>query len=264
VTAAPSLAGIVASGLVEPGGPELGARLVEGLGVGPADRVVEIAPGYGVTAERVLKARPGSYVGVDPDPVAVMRLRERLGGPGRSFREAPVDATGLEGGSASAVVVSGLLSRLPAEGKDAVIAEAARLLRSGGRLAVHEVALAIPADEADPEEAERRLLADIAADGTESLHPLTPDGWKALLAERLVPVGMVSGPLSVAPARDLLRGIGLKPTLAMAKGLLGDAGERSEGAHQRTALELNARWLGAVVIVAEKPLIFDLRRPRYS
>jgi hypothetical protein len=63
--------------------------------------------------------------------------------------------------------------------------------------------------------------------------------------------------------RDLLRGVGLKPALALARGVLGDAGERAEGAHQRTALELNHRWLGAVVIVAEKPLIFDLRRPRY-
>ena len=261
--AVPSLAGIVASGLVEPGGRELSDRLVEGLGVGPGERVVEIAPGFGVTAERVLKARPGSYVGVDPDPVAVARLSERLRGPGRSFREAPVDATGLEDGSASAVIVSGLLTRLPAEGKAAVIAEAARILRSGGRLGLHEVALAIPADDADPEAAERQLLADIAADGTESLHPLTPAGWRAAVAERLVPTGMITGPLDVRPMRDLLRGVGLKPALALAKGVLGDAGERAEGAHQRTALELNHRWLGAVVIVAEKPLIFDQLRPRY-
>ena len=233
--AVPTLAGILASGLVEPGGRELTERLVEGLGVGPAERVVEIGPGFGATAQRVLRARPGSYVGVDPDPVAVARLRERLGGPGRSFREAPVDATGVEDGWASSVVISGLLTRLPAEAKAAVIAEAA----------------------------ERHLLADIAADGTESLHPHTPAGWRAAVAQKLVPTGMVTGPLSVTPARDLLRGVGIRPALAMARGLLSDDGERSEGAHQRTALELNARRLGAVVIVAEKPLIFDLRRPRY-
>ena len=261
--AVPTLAGIVASGLVEPGGPELTDRLVEGLGVGPGERLVEIGPGFGVTTERLLRARPGSYVGVDPDPVAVARLSERLRGPGRSFREAPVDATGLEDGSASVVVVSGLLTRLPGEGKAAVIAEAARLLRSGGRLGLHEVALAIPPEESDPEAAERELLADIAADGTESLHPLTPAGWRDALAERLIPTGMVSGPLDVRPVRDLLRGVGLKPALALARGLLAELGERSEGVDQRTALELNARRLGAVVIVAEKPLIFDMRRPRY-
>jgi SAM-dependent methyltransferase len=260
---ATTLAGILASGLVEPGGPELTTRLVEGLGIGPGDRVVELGPGFGVTAQGLLKARPGSYVGVDADPVAVARLRERLGGPGRTFREAPVDATGLEDGSASAVVVSGLLTRLPEEAQGAVIAEAARLLRSGGRLGLHEVALAIPPEEADPAAAERQLLADIAADGTASLHPRTPAGWREAVAERLVPIGMRTGPLSVRPMRDLLRAVGLKPALALAKGALGDGDERSEGAHQRTALELNARWLGAVVIVAERPLIFDLRRPRY-
>jgi SAM-dependent methyltransferase len=240
--------------------------MVEALGIGPGDRVVELAPGFGAAAARVLAARPGSYTGVDADPVAVARLRERLSGPGRAFREAPVHATGLEDGSASVVVVTGLLSALAPDARRAAIDEAARILRSGGRLGLHEVCVRPPADDGDEQlvaRAEERMREEIAAAGAGSLHLLTPAGWRAALRDRLLPLGSLVGPLELRATRDLMRDVGVRPALALARSAL-DPRERAEGDAVRTALEVNAGLLAAVVVIAEKPLIFDMRRPRYA
>jgi threonine dehydrogenase-like Zn-dependent dehydrogenase len=58
-------------------------------------------------------------------------------GTGRDVVAAPVEATGLEEDSATVVVADGLLSTLSDDGRAGVLSEAARLLRAGGRIAIH-------------------------------------------------------------------------------------------------------------------------------
>lgn len=250
----PTVALRVAGGLIAPGGPELSARLVEALAVGPADRVVHLGAGLGWGAPAILAARPGEYVGVEADPLAQGRLRERVAGAGRTGRQRPPEATGLPDGWASVVVLDGLLSALADAAKAPVAAEAARLLRAGGRLGLHELAVAPDEDGEAP--------AHVG--GGPWLHPLTPSAWRDLVAAaRLVPTGSHTAPLVTRPLRDLMRDAGPRTALTLVRALALDQDMRRDGERARAALEVEARRLRGIAVVAEQPLIYDLRRPRY-
>jgi Methyltransferase domain len=250
----PPVALRLAGGLLVPGGRELSARLVEALGVGPADRVVHLGAGLGWGSPPILATRPGEYVAVEADPLAQARLRQRVAGPGRTGRQRPPEATGLPEGSASVVVVDGLLSALPDPAKAAVLAEAARLLPSGGRLGLHELAVA-PSEDGEPP-------ADVG--GGPWLHPLTPDGWREVVrAARFVPTGSRTAPLETPLVRDLMRDAGPRTALSLVRELALDQGLRRHAERVRAALQVEARRLRGVVVVAERPLIHGLRRPRY-
>ena len=54
--------------VLRPGGIGLTRRLLEAAGPTSTDRVIELGPGVGRTAEILLAARPASYKGVDPSP----------------------------------------------------------------------------------------------------------------------------------------------------------------------------------------------------
>ena len=131
--------GALAPGPARDGGPGLPrgrpmvVRAIQGVGLDDGDRVVEMAPGLGITSAIVLERNPRTWVGVEPDPIAREHLERALGGSGRRVLDAPPAASGLEDESASVVIVNALLSTLDGDGRAAVLAEAARLLRSGGR-----------------------------------------------------------------------------------------------------------------------------------
>lgn len=247
-----SLARRIVSGVVRPGGEAMVRRAMEGAGVGEGDRIVELAPGLGLTSRALLAARPRTWTGVEPDPLAAGHLRRAFGGAGREVREAPVNATGLPDAEASIVVVDGLLSTLDGPARSAVLGEAARLLRSGGRLVLHELA---PAADAAPS-----AIARIADAG---LRALDESGWRAE-AERagLVIVGSLVARLDMPEQKDLMREAGPRGALRLTRELALDATERNPALRVRQVLEGDAIALRSVVVVAEVPLILGLRRPR--
>jgi SAM-dependent methyltransferase len=251
-TAAPwPLAQRVTAGLVCPGGRAMVLRALEGVGLDDGDRVVEMAPGLGITTATVLDAGPRSWVGVEPDPIAREHLERVLGGPGRRVLDALPAASGLEEESASVVIVDALLSTLDGEGRAAVLAEASRLLRSGGRLALHELA---PAGD-DPEA--------VAAFAGVGITPLTAEEWRAATAAAgLVPVGSLTGRLAMPSPRDIMRGAGPRTALRITRELAVDGDVRSAALAARRVVELHELWLRSALVVAEKPLVSGLRRPR--
>ena len=56
--------------VLRPGGLGLTRALLDGLAIGPADEVVEFAPGLGVTARMILQRGPRCYTGVERDAKA--------------------------------------------------------------------------------------------------------------------------------------------------------------------------------------------------
>lgn len=243
----------VVAGLIRPGGPAMVRRVLEGIGLGAGDRVVEPAPGIGLTSAQVLERSPRAWTAVEPDPTAAEHLERVLGGPGHEVVDAPVDATGLDEGSASAVVIDALLSTLGDDGATAVMDEAARLLRAGGRVALHELA---PAAGGLGEEAR----ADLEGVG---VAPRTVEAWRSLAeGAGLVVVGSVTGPLALSSPRELMREAGPRLALRITRELARDGGLRSAATATRQVLERHALELRAAVVVAEKPLILGLRRPR--
>ena len=63
------LARRVVSGFVQPGGRALVTRAIEGAGLDEGSRVVEPAPGPGVTSSLLNSTGPHTWPGVEPDPL---------------------------------------------------------------------------------------------------------------------------------------------------------------------------------------------------
>lgn len=247
------LARRLAGGLAEPGGAAMARRALEGAGLSAGDRVVELAPGAGLTTALILERDPREWTGVEPDPAAADHIERAVRGPGRHVVRAPLDATGIEGASASAVVADALLSTLDDAAVGAVLSEARRVLRPGGRVAVHELAPAaarLPADARD----------DLAAAG---LEPRPVQALRALAeAAGFVIVGSLAGPLALPSPRELMREAGPRTALRASGDIARDAGLRAAVGAARHALDRHSLALRSALMVAEVPLILGMRRPR--
>ena len=242
------------AGLAQPGGRAMLDRALDAAGLGEGDRVVELAPGLGLTTDAILARGPRDWVGVEPDALAAARLTKEFGGAGREVVAAPVDATGLADESATVVVTDTLLSTLDAHGRAAVLGEARRLLRPGGRVALHEFTGA-PGLAGDRE----------AADDLASIGVSTPsvDEWRETVeAAGLVVVGSLVGALAMPPQRDLMRRAGPRTALRITRQVALDGALRGATTRSRELLERRALSLRSVVVVAEMPLILGMRRPR--
>lgn len=143
--------------VLRPGGIETTRWLLEHAGIAATDDVVELAPGLGRTAQEILARGPASYVGVERDEAAADFARARLARPGVHILRGDASRVQLPDASATLVVGEAMLSMQGATRKRAILAEARRLLRPGGRYAIHE--LAITKDDAAPE-----VLAEIEKD----------------------------------------------------------------------------------------------------
>src|SRR5437762_594904 len=67
--------------VLRPGGRQLTHRMIEALNIGPADAVIEFAPGLGETARLTLNKKPASYTAVERDKDAATMVQRLLHGP---------------------------------------------------------------------------------------------------------------------------------------------------------------------------------------
>ena len=129
--------------VLRPGGIELTRTLLSRAEVADAD-VLELAPGLGRTATEILARHPRSYLGVEQDPDAAWSVREILrehGAGHGDVRIADAADTGLPDAATDVVIGEAMLSMQGDAAKHAIVAEASRALRPGGRYAIHELAL---------------------------------------------------------------------------------------------------------------------------
>ncbi|WP_217915688.1 methyltransferase domain-containing protein [Miltoncostaea marina] len=247
-----SLARRVVTGLVQPGGAPMARRALDGARLDDGDRVVELSPGLGLTSALVLERGPREWTAVEPDPAGAEHLGRTTAGAGRRVVEAPIAATGLADGSATVVVADCVLGPLDDEGRAAALAEAARLLRAGGRVALHELT---PAEDAHP-----AALDELAGWGVRATGE---DGWRAAMrAAGLVPIGAVAGRLRLRAPAELMRAAGPRTALRLTRGAALDADARTAATRVRQAVERHELALRSLVVVAEVPLVLGMRRPR--
>lgn len=104
----------------------------------PGAEVLEIGCGNGASTELVLRhAEPRRLIGVDPSSGLLDRARERFSAmPDVSFRAGDASRTGMAEASCDVVVAHTVFSHLADPG--AALAEAFRILRPGGTLAVFD------------------------------------------------------------------------------------------------------------------------------
>lgn len=114
-------------------------RLVTLAGIGPGDRVLDIGCGTGYLSRRAAKATgpTGRVVGVDPSEPVIAYAR-RKSPPWCEFQVAGGDAIDGADGSFDVAVSSLAMHHIPADRREATLAEIHRLLRPGGRLLIAE------------------------------------------------------------------------------------------------------------------------------
>jgi SAM-dependent methyltransferase len=132
-------------GVLRPGGVAATRWLLDQARIGQDDDVVEFAPGLGRTAAMILSQRPRTYTGIDRDEEAARSVERSLARAG--FARARVlhgsaAAVPLPSGVATLVIGEAMLSMQTPTNKRAIVEEAWRLLRPGGRYLIHELAIA--------------------------------------------------------------------------------------------------------------------------
>ena len=261
-------------------GGEAGSELLlDGLEVSGDDDIVEYWPGYGLTTRRILPLRPRSYRGIAPDQRTADRLDDRLrrhpdlrslttrretDGAYTSFRVACAEATGLPDQSASAVLGENLLTPLAPFRVRSVLREVWRLLPPGGRFGVHELCLVPEPSWDDRRDRERaaELLAEIERSAGPGLHPRTEAGWRAEIERSgMVVTGVRTAPLAPLTRRRLIRELGARGALEVTARMVANSAETLRLRALADVLRANRADLGAIILIAERPLIGDLLLP---
>lgn len=213
-------------------------------------QVVELAPGLGRTAAQIVAAGPASYIGVDQDPEAV-RLVEAVVRSGGRVVTADAAHTGLPDACADVVVGEAMLTMQSARGRTAVIAEAVRLLRPGGRYAIHELALHVD-DSTD--EAATAIRRDLARAIKVNARPATVAEWRAALEdEGLVVQWERTAPMALLALRRNLADEGLVGTVRIVANLVRDPAARRRVLEMRRTFMRHRGVLLGVAMVAHRP-----------
>ena len=235
--------------VLRPGGMGLTRRMLEALRVGPSDEVVEFAPGLGVTARLTLALNPKSYVAVERDETAAEVVKRYLEGPGRSCVVGSASATGLPAGSATAVYGEAMLTMQTGEEKVRIVREAARLLKSGGRYAVHEMCLRDGVEGQARKEVERALTGVVH----HGVRPLAVSEWRRLLeGEGFVVKATEVAPMALLEPARVVADEGLLRALRFALNVLRDADARRRVFEMRKVFRRHKNQIAAVMLTAER------------
>ena len=158
----------------------LGCGNPQGIaGLRAGERVLDLGSGSGMDAfAAALAVGPrGSVTGVDITPEQLAKAERLCAGDGVSFRHARIEELPFDDASFDVVISNGVVN-LSAD-KPVVFAEAARVLRAGGRLALADIVTERPIAERTAGQADLwaaciagasqrdRYLGDIAAAGLE-------------------------------------------------------------------------------------------------
>lgn len=235
--------------VLRPGGLSLTRKMIEGLNIQPKDRVVEFAPGLGITARLTLERKPAQYTAIEREPLAAEQVRQYLQEEHQQrCITASAHETGLDNGCATVVYGEAMLSMQLDSRKLEIIREAARLLEVGGRYAIHELSL----NNVSPE-----LQKSIQQDLCESLHvgatPLTQEQWVSLLGQAGFKVKQVeTAPMALLEPARILKDEGLLRSIRFLCGLLTNAEGRNRVMQMRKIFQKHREHLSAIAIIAEK------------
>jgi len=237
--------------VLRPGGLELTRQLLAELAIDKADQVVEFAPGLGVTACLTLARQPSSYTAVERDPDAAAAVERYLSGPRQRCILGTAEETGLPDASASVVYGEAMLSMQPAHTKTRIIAEAARLLRPGGRYGIHELCLTPDDVGQSTRDAIQHGLSDEIHVG---VRPLTVREWRELFElAGLTVVAEHTAPMHLLEPARLVRDEGLWRAIRFVWNVAWHAPARRRVLAMRRVFRKYHRNLAAIALVAAKP-----------
>ena len=238
--------------VLRPGGKKLTNWMIDNAN--PTNkRVVEFAPGLGITAAEILDRNPKTYTGVDQDPDAATATtlstkQARLGIPTEVINGVASD-TGLPAGSADLVVGEAMLTMQGEKGKAAIVSEANRILAAGGRYAIHELLLTPNnVDQTVADNLRKALATTIKVNA----RPLTATEWSELLESNGFKVLSIKvAPMGLLQPKQMIEDEGPR-VLKIMFNLARNPQARKRVLAMRKVFSENAQNLGAISIIAEK------------
>ncbi|MFW6085671.1 MAG: class I SAM-dependent methyltransferase [Myxococcota bacterium] len=236
--------------VLRPGGMETTRWLLDRVGIGPDDDVVELAPGLGLTARGILAAGPRSYLGVERDEEATRVAERATASEGGRVIVGDAAHVPLDDGAATVMLGEAMLSMQPDHKKDAIAAEVHRLLRPGGRYAIHELAVV-------PDDVDDELLAHIQRDLSQAIHVGVRIGtvpqWRAWLgAHGLEVEELVTTPMRLLEPERLIRDEGVVGTARFVTNAVRTPGALRRLRTLRATFRRHQSHLRAVALVARR------------
>lgn len=235
--------------VLRPGGVELTRILLRESRPAGAD-VVELAPGLGRTAGKIISLVPRSYRGVEADPGAA-RATERVIAPLGTVVTADAASTGLPDATADVVIGEAMLTMQGEGAKEAIVSEAVRLLRPGARYAIHELAL-VPnsIDDEIKTDIRRALARSIKVNA----RPLTMAEWEELLTGHGLVIDHVrTAPMALLDPRRVIADEGVLGALRFGANLLRQRDARRRVLAMRATFHAHRSSLRGIAIIAHKP-----------
>ena len=237
--------------VLRPGGLELTRYMLDSLKITEKDSVVEFAPGIGVTANMTLQRKPYQYIGVEQNEAAAASVRSYLTGERRDCIVGNAENTGLESGVASIIYGEAMLTMQSAKQKRNIIAEAKRVLRPGGKYAIHEMCLA-PDDLAD--DIKERIQKDLSVAIRVNARPLTITEWKEQLEEQgFIVTDIKTAPMHLLRPKRMIQDEGLLGVLRIASNVIRNPKARKRVLNMRSNFMKYEEYIQGVTIVAVLP-----------
>ena len=235
--------------VLRPGGAALTAAMLDHARL-PGSDVVELAPGLGRTAAEIVAADPASYTAIDRDPQAAARVAAVVGDRG-VVRQGEAADTGLDDACADVVVGEAMLTMQGDKSKAAIVAEAARVLRPGGRYAIHE--LGVAPDDID-EEYYTQLRRDLARAIHVNARPMTAAAWRGLLEDAGLVVDWVdTAPMALLKMSRNLRDEGPGGAARIMWNVMRDKALRARVMEMRRTFTRYEKDMVGIALVAHKP-----------
>lgn len=236
--------------VLRPGGKELTKKLIELLAISPQDVLVEFAPGLGYSAKLALKHQPHSYIGIEREKEHVQNLRKYIKGDCVQFILGNAAESGLEAETIDKVFGEAMLSMHVDHRKSEIIKEANRILKKGGRYAIHELELGIPElSESD----KKQIKRDLAVASKVNARPLSYREWEHLLEENGFKVVKVErNSMRLLEPRRLLEDEGLFGALRIGYNVLMTPKALQRINQLRKVFKKHHDQINAIAILAEK------------
>lgn len=237
--------------VLRPGGLQLTRAMLAELAIGADDDVVELAPGVGGTTRLILEHRPRSYTGIERDADAADVVKALLREPTQTCRVGMAQQTGLAAESADVVIGEAFLTMQPEPARRAAVEEAYRVLRPGGRLGAHELALC-PASLTSAEQ--ERVRATLATPLHVGARPMIESDWRALFEGAGFQISTTrTAPMALLDPGRVVRDEGLARAARIAWNIVRDPRIRRRVKSIRAGFALAKPNLQALSFVATKP-----------
>lgn len=238
--------------VLRPGGLALTQELLEKAAITRSDKVVELGPGIGRTAEIVLAGQYASFTGVDPNAEAREHIRSVLDDHHDAVvREGDARATGLGDDCADVVISEAMITMQPPGDKTRIVNEIFRILTPGGRWAMHELAFRPDdVDSAVVSEVSKALARTIKV-GT---RPLTTKDWAGLAADAGFEIEWIGHkPMKLVDPTRIISDEGLLGALRFFNNVRRNKDARERILGMRKVFHMHKENLEAVAMIARKP-----------